>query len=272
MLRFDVWSRIALVFVDYIALIIAFALAYFVRVGFIFSTDFPFTPYFRVSLLVSLAWVGFFTVFRLYALEKRTDTREHVLRLLLINLLGTGTFLLFFFTFRKLLFSRLILVYVFLISTLFLVLIHYFAQKIRGLYSQKSIGISRVMIIGSNRSAEKLIQSLKSLSSKHRPIVILDGYGSSKKEVAGVPVLGKLNILESTVNEYHIDEIIQVDNIEQALNLITFCQQRGLKYAMLPSLLGVFYDQIEVEHMEFQPVVRLKDRKKRFFEMVFGRS
>lgn len=261
-----------LALVDYIALLAAFGLAYFIRVGFIFSTDFPFFPYFGVALFVSLAWVGFFVVFRIYALETRTDAREHIIRLFLVNILGTGTFLLFFFMFRKLLFSRLILVYVFLISTLLLILVHYFSQKIRGAYSRRSVGISRVLIIGSNRSAEKLIRSLKSLASKHKPIAILDGYGSGKKEVFGVPVLGKLNILESTVDEYKIDEIVQVDNIEQALNLITFCQQKGLKYAMLPSLLGVFHDQIEVERLEFQPIVRLKERKKRFFELFFGRN
>jgi FlaA1/EpsC-like NDP-sugar epimerase len=270
--KFDIFSRISLVIVDYIALLAAFSLAYFVRVGWIFSTDFPFWPYFKVSLIVSLVWIGFFVVFRLYALQKRTDSKEHVARLILVNLLGTGTFILFFFSFRKLLFSRLILIYVFLISTLLLVLTHYFSEKIRGMYSRKSIGISRVLIIGTNRSASKLLQALRTLSSKHRPVAILDGYGSNKKEIAGVPILGKLNILESTVDKYEINEIIQVDNIEQALNIITFCQKKGLKYAMLPSLLGVFHDQIEVETLEFQPVVRLKDRKKRIFELIFGNS
>ena len=270
MYKFDIFSRINLIIIDYIALLVAFSLSYFIRVGWIFSTDFLFWPYFKVSLIVSLVWIGFFAVFHLYALQKRTDTREHMARLILINLLGTGTFILFFFSFRKLLFSRLILIYVFLISILLLVLTHYFSEKIRGLYSKKSIGISRVLVIGTNRSAAKLLQTLKTLSSKHRPVAILDGYGSSKKEIAGVPVLGKLNILESTVDEYEIDEIIQVDNIEQALNIITFCQKKGLKYAMLPSLLGVFHDQIEVETLEFQPVVRLKNRRRRIFERLMG--
>lgn len=272
MYRFDVLSRLALMATDYVALLFAFALSYFIRVKWIFSTDFPFWPYFRIALIVSLVWVGFFVIFRLYALNRRTDTREHTFRLFLVNVLGTGTFLLFFFMFRKLIFSRLILVYCFLISTLLLLVTHYVSEKLRSFYSKKSIGISRVLIIGTNRSAEKLLSTLRTLSSKHRPVAILDGYGSGKKEVAGVPVLGKLNILESTVDTYHIDEIIQVDNIEQALNIITFCQQRGIKYAMLPSLLGVFHDQIGVENMEFQPIVRLKDRKPFLLERIFGRN
>ncbi len=268
--KFDVFSRISLIVVDYAALLTAFSLSYFVRVGWIFSTDFPFWPYFKVSLIVSLIWIGFFIVFRLYSLQKRTDTRGHIARLILVNLLGMGTFILFFFSFRKLLFSRLILIYVFLISVLLLILTHYFSEKIRGLYSKKSIGISRVLVIGTNRSATKLLQTLKTLSSRHRPVAILDGYGSSKEEIAGVPVLGKLNVLESTVDKYKIDEIIQVDNVEQALNIITFCQKKRLEYAMLPSLLGVFHDQIEVKTLEFQPVVRLKNKKRRIFERLFG--
>ena len=270
MFRYDVFSRLVLIGVDFIALGASFILAYFIRVGWIFSTDFPFWPYFRIALLVSFVWVIFLVVFRMYALQRRTDTREHIIRLFLVNILGTGTFLLFFFTFRKLLFSRWILVYVFLIATLLLIVTHIVSQKIRSHHTRKGRGISRTLIIGTNRSAAKLLQMLKGLSSKHRPVAILDGYGSRVKEVAGVPVLGKLNLLESTVKDLDIHEIIQVDNLEQTLNIITFCQQNGLRYAMLPSLLGVFHDQIELEMLEFQPVVRLRCGKG-FWERVFGK-
>jgi hypothetical protein len=41
---------------------------------------------------------------------------------------------------------------------------------------------------------------------------------------------------------------------------------------MLPSLLGVFHDQIEVQALEFQPVVRLKGKDLRFFERFFGQT
>jgi FlaA1/EpsC-like NDP-sugar epimerase len=268
---FDIYARFSLIFADYLALLTAFVLAYFIQVGWVFSSVFPFWPYFWVSVTVSFVWIAFFVFFRVYAVRKRTDTREHIARLIAVNLLGTGTFLLFFFTFRNLLFSRWILVYVFLIATVLLVGTHIGSQLMRARLSRKDRGISRLLIIGTNRSVAKFLQMLGNLSSQYKPIVILDGYGSSSKEVAGVPVIGKLNLLEDTVEKYNIHEIIQVDNLEQTLNIIHFCQQKGLRYAMLPSLLGVFHDQIELDLVEFQPVIRLKDKRKHFFENIFGR-
>lgn len=270
MLHFDVVSRFTLILADFCALVAAFVLSYFIRVGWILSTDFRFWPYLWVALCVSVVWIGFFIGARIYALGRRTDSYEHISRLIGVNILGTGTFLLFFFTFQGLIFSRWILVSVFVIATSLIIFNHIVGQKLRGLHAKANRGVSRVLIIGTNRTTEKLIHTLDILNSKHKPVAILDAYGSGKKEIGGVPVLGKLNILESTVEKYEIDEIIQTDNLEQTINLITFCQQHELKYAMLPSLLGVFHDNIELQTLEFQPVLRAKS-KRSFWEWILGK-
>ncbi len=269
--RIDVLSRLILVVTDYLLILGAFVLAYFIRVGWILSTDFPFSPYFKISALVSLAWIFFFVLFRVYALHHRTDTKGHFLRIFLANVAGIASFVILFFTLRKLFFSRLIPIYTFIIATFSLILAHWLAQKIRGKLTKKGKGVSRVLIIGANRATKELIKNLQEANSKHLPVAILDAYGSSLEEINNIPIAGKLNVLEKTIEKYKVDEIIQTDNLEQTLNIINFCQQKNLAYAMLPSLLGVFHNDIEVQTLEIQPVVRLKKPQVNLWEILLGK-
>ena len=49
----------------------AYALAYFLRVGFIFSSDFPFGRYIAVAALVSPAWLAMLAGTRTFALLRK---------------------------------------------------------------------------------------------------------------------------------------------------------------------------------------------------------
>jgi hypothetical protein len=82
----------------------------------------------------------------------------------------------------------------------------------------------------------------------------LDGRGTKETEVDGVPVLGRLNLLEETITQLKITHLIQCSDLEQSINLLSACRSRGLTYLMLPSVLGIIGDSERVEMLEGLPV------------------
>lgn len=261
--------RYLTIFVDYVLLIGAFALAYFVRVGFIFSTDLPFAPYLSSSFLAAAIWILSLVVFRGYSTVVRFNRPIHVIKVLVAGLTGTAAFGLIFYFSEKALFSRLLLVYLFVFGSLLMTLFHLLMLALERSLIRKGYGTTRLLIIGSNRGVKSFVAALKKNHSPYLPVAILDGYGTSEKEIAGVPVLGKLNILEDTVDRYQIQAIAQGDNIEQVVNIHSFCHQHGLDYYLLPYLFGAYQGQLQVSILE-RPVIHPMKHPPNLFEKLLG--
>jgi FlaA1/EpsC-like NDP-sugar epimerase len=239
---------------DYFLLQGMFILAYFMRVGFVMSSDFPFEPYFWTSLAAGLVWLSSLLVFRGYNPSIRLTRWIHITKVVIAGLTGTALFGLIFYFGQQSLFSRLLLGYIFVFGTLAMLLFHLIMQWIENSLIKKGYGNIRTLIIGSNRGVSAFIAELKKNHSPYVPVAVLDGYGTKQKDIHGVPVLGKLNILEETVDEYLIDAIVQGDNVEQVVNIVHFCDQNKLDYFLLPYLLGMYQDTLRVQMIE-KPVI-----------------
>lgn len=261
--------RYLTIFVDYFLLIAAFALAYFVRVGFIFSSDFPIEPYFRTAMIAAAVWIVSLVIFRGYSPNVRFNRLIHFLKVLIAGVTATAAFGLIFYFAEKVLFSRLLLIYMFVFGTGVMMLFHLMMLSVERQLIKKGYGIHRLLIIGSNRGVRSFIESLKKNQSSYVPVAILDGYGTSQREIEGVPVLGKLNILEETVEKYHIQAIAQGDNIEQVVNIHSFCFQHGLDYYLLPYLFGAYQGQLQVSFLE-KPVIHPMKQPPNLLEKLLG--
>ena len=71
------------------------------------------------------------------------------------------------------------------------------------------------LIIGATREAAALIKSLQEKKNPLKPVAILDGKGSKETTIEGVPVMGKLNKLEETLEKEGITHLIQCSDLEQ---------------------------------------------------------
>ena len=124
------------------------------------------------------------------------------------------------------------------------------------------MGVYRTLIIGSNRPAEAIVKMLVDKKPHIKPVAIINAHGGHQKEISGVPVVGKMNHFEKTVDEYKIDIILQVDHLEQSLNIINFALSRDIKYFMPPELLGVFQGNQMIEEIEGMPFLKVQKEKK----------
>src|SRR3989338_4123992 len=104
--------KIVQVLVDAILIMAAFALSYFLRIGFFFSSDFPFDPYATIALITTPITIFFAFFGRTYKLTQRILSFRHIQRVGFVAIMNVATFMiLYYFTYRMF-FSRLILGYI----------------------------------------------------------------------------------------------------------------------------------------------------------------
>ena len=250
------------VFVDGILILGAFALAYFLRIGFYFSTDFPFGEYFLVAAITMPLTLLFMFFIRAYKLNQQIISWRHIQRLTFVAIENVFVFMiLYYFTFREF-FSRLILIYVFALTLVFIYCWHLLFRWILQKASQREIGVYRTLIIGTNRPAQEIIHMLITSKSHIKPVAAIDAHGSNKTVIHGIPVVGKMNIFEKTIADHDIDIILQVDNLEQSLNIINYALANNIKYLMPPELLGIFQGHQMLEEIEGMPFLKVMKKKK----------
>lgn len=250
------------VIVDAILILAAFALAYFLRIGFYFSTEFSFQNYFLVALITLPFTLLFMFFIRAYKMSQQVRSLRHIQRLTFVALENVFLFMiLYYFTFREF-FSRLILIYLFVLTLAFTYTWHVVFRWILQKASSKEIGIYRALVIGTNRPAEAIVKMLITEKSHIKPVAAINAHGGSKTMLHGVPVVGKMNLFEKTIAEKDIDIIIQVDHLEQSLNIINYALANNIKYLMPPELLGIFQGHQIIEEVEGMPFLKVHKKKR----------
>lgn len=259
--------KILQIIVDALLIMAAFALAYFLRIGFYFSTEFPFQHYAIVALMTLPFTVLFMFFIRAYKLSQRVWSFRHIQRLTFVALENVFLFMiLYYFTYREF-FSRLILIYLFLLTLTLTFLWHNAFRWILQKASSKEIGVYRALIIGSNRPAEAIVKMLINEKSHIKPVAMINAHGGGKSVIAGVPVVGKMNIFEKAIAQHEIDVIIQADHLEQSLNIINYALSNNIKYMMPPELLGIFQGHQIIEEVEGAPFLKVHRHKKWYHDI-----
>lgn len=254
--------KIVQIIVDGGLILIAFALAYFARLGFIFSSDFPFDQYMKIALITMPVTLVFMFFARTYKLSQQINSLRHFQRIAFVAIENVAVFMvLYYFAYRNF-FSRLILVYIFGFTLLLIFGWHLFFRWILQKYSEREVGVFRVLVVGANRPASALIQQLIESKSHLKPVAVVDAHGTKQTDLHGVPVVGKMNLFERAIQDFNIDTIIQTDHLEQSVNIINYALNNNLRYAMPPELLGIFQGHQTLEEVEGLPFLRVKPHPK----------
>lgn len=245
-----IWRRLLQIIIDIVVVWAMFILAYFVRVEWVFSTDFLFEPFAWTSLVATFAWIAILGLSKVYRLPPRSGGRRtfDVLMILTGGIVAVGVLIVLYFFQRELIFSRLLGVYVLVFGAVWLLI----SQKIFRLwlahYKKKGRGY-KTLIIGANRVSEKFVAQVK--KDKYAPfqiVGVIDPYGLAKK-FKGTKLLGKLDQLEKVCDKEKVTAIVQCDAFEHTLSLVSFCEEKDIKFQFLPSLRGVFEDNLRLREI-----------------------
>jgi FlaA1/EpsC-like NDP-sugar epimerase len=239
---------------DLLLFVGVYAAAYFVRVGWIFSSDFPFIPYLLVALAVSPLWLLVLLTTRTFGLTRSQTSWRTGAYIAYSCVTGTALFALAYYFVVGLFFSRLLLVEALLGSIAITWAWHMVFDVWKRSVLRRDPAMFPTLVVGVTRESRALITLLESRKSLLKPVAILDGAGAKEKEIAGVPVLGKLNQLEAVLEKYRITHLIQCSDLEQSINLLGACRTRGITYLLLPSVLGIVEHDERIETLEGKPV------------------
>lgn len=238
---------------DLCVFISAYSLAYFLRVGWILSTDFPFKPYITVVAVTAPLWLVVLATTRTFALTRSQRTLRNFAYIAYSAAVGTAIFALGYYFLFGLFFSRMLLVYALVLSSLCIWVWHIAYHRFLRIMVRRNPPVFPTLIVGVTRESRELIAKLNKGTNPLKPVAILDGKGCKDKEISGVPVLGKLNKLEEVLGT-GITHLIQCSDLEQSLNLLSACRQKKITYMLLPSVLGMVERDEKIETLEGQPV------------------
>ncbi len=256
-----IWLRVIQIMLDVLLVWGMFLLAYFVRVNWIFSTDFPFELFALLSAIATLVWIGFLAFVKVYRLPPRSGMRYWYDIFLIVTggIIAIGFLIISYFFPREILFSRLIGVYALLFSSLWLFVSQHLFRILLGKAKKQGKGY-KTLIIGANRVAEQFVSRVKSDSFAPFQIVgVIDPYGLEKTFHAA-PLLGKLDQLESVCAREKVTALVQCDAFEHTLSLVSFCEEKDIKFQFLPSLRGVFEENLRLREIAGVRVISLVQR------------
>lgn len=249
--------RVSQIIIDFLLILLSFTLAYFLRVGLIFSSDFPFDAYATVFIPTGVFWILVLIFQNVYS-RAPISKRRLFISIMASNLIGITLFVLIFFYKRDIFFSRLILVYVWGISSILLIANAWIFRILKFYLRSRGIGTKKTLIVGANKAADQAIKNFQKFEPYYEPVAILDAYGTKKKDIRGIPVLGKMNSLEEVIREKNIQVIVQADCIEQSLNLIHLSEKNNIDYFLMPQLLGMYHKEAQVKMIGKKAMIVLK--------------
>ena len=240
-----------------------YALAYFLRVGFFLSSNFPFGPFLWSVVVVAPLWLLVLSTTRTFALTRNQRTLRNAAYIAYAALVGVALFTLAYYFRYKASFqglSRLLLLEAFVLSAVGTWLWHLCFDTFRRMILRRPPPSFPTLIIGVTREAASLIEQLNRHRNPLTPVAILDGHGAKEREICGVPVRGKLDRLEETLVQQKITHLIQCSDLEQSLNLLSACRRHGITYHLLPSVLGIVEHDERVESLEGHAVTVVEPR------------
>lgn len=248
------FSIILWLITDLAIFVASYMFAYFWRVGFILSTDFSFQKFLISTLIACVPWLVVLMTTRTFALGRNQSDLRNAANIAYASVVGNALFALVFYFLYGQFFSRLLLIQAFVLSTVTVFVWHIVYEKIQRMWLRKNPPAFPTLIVGVTRESTQLIETLIARKNPLTPVAFLDGTGAKDANIAGVPNEGKLNKLEDTIAKHKITHLIQCSDLEQSINLLSACRQRGITYMLLPSVLGIVEHDEKVELLEGRPV------------------
>jgi exopolysaccharide biosynthesis polyprenyl glycosylphosphotransferase len=271
---------------DCIALLAAFSGAYILRVS-VNHQQVANQVHARTYILVFLALLPFWIV--IFALLGLYDSNIYEKRFSEISRLFVGSFIGMLFVIfwnylsvKPILPSKLVPIYGFLLSFLFLMLARTLCRVVREIMFRFNRGLTNIVIIGSTNVTTELIDSLKdSRKSGYRILGIVSNLKVAE-QFSGLKYFESFDEAIKSINSKRISSIIQTElykNEDKNREILEFAQTKHIGYRFIPGNDELFVGNINVELFRSSiPVIAVHQTAllgwgrivKRLFDLVFG--
>jgi len=255
MKRSELFFGAVLVPLDFGALLLAGAAAYFLRVSetiqtirpVVFELELPFLEYMQLAAIVSAMIVGIFAFEGLYSLQTTRRPLWELTRIFYGILIGAMLVIFYAFLQAELFNSRFIFFSASTFAFIFVSISRYVVRRIQLGLVARGFGVHRVALVGNGRYANQL-----------------DKLFANSPELA-YRVVGRCEIvrwdaLERIYRRFGIDEIMQTDPSlpeEDNLVLLDFCAKYKIDYKYIPNLFESYASHVKYRQVGGVPMVEL---------------
>lgn len=166
--------------------------------------------------------------------------------------------------------SRLLFVYAWAFALVLLFLVRVAKRKSREAIWARDIGVRRVLIAGNGTSGRRLMQMLFATPGMGLRVAgyVDEGIGrrsltaGSERGVVRAQRLGSLEDIPSILNRTPVDEVILALPSEghgRALEIANWCRSAGVPFRVVPDLLQLSLDRVQLEEISGVPMLSVRE-------------
>ena len=166
--------------------------------------------------------------------------------------------------------SRAIYMYAVVIGTTLMLGHRALTISVRSRLFDRGMGVDNAIIVGDSENARRLAQSLLGQSQWGYS---LKGFISNAEQLPRLNVatekgirwtdrLGGIDDVATVASQYHIDEvfIIEADHTNEEIDqMIESCRSRGVHFRMVPELLQISMDRVDITEINGVPLIGVRD-------------
>jgi len=277
MKRSELFFSFLLVPLDFLMIAAAGVSAYYLRFTALATEirpvifNLPFAEYFKILLLIALAWLIIFALAGLYNIKGSRRLTKEVYRVVLACSTGLMLIVILIFVFRELFSSRFIVLAGWLLAIVYISSARVIVRIIQRLFLNYGVGVHKLILVGNSGTTDILIHEFSTRKNLGYEIV---------KRLKDFSLASEQEMTEF-VKTNEVDEIIQSDpNLSKTemLRLFDFADENHLTFKYAADLLGAKVLKTEVAEIAGIPVAEVKKTPldgwgrilKRIFDIVFS--
>ncbi len=268
-----------LIISDIITIIICFLVSYWIR----FVLEVlpvtkgvpPLAEYIKMLPLVTLIWLWIFRRFGLYDTRRKISSIDQSFIIFKAVSLGTFSIMAITFLYRDFSYSRLVIVYNWIISLFMIIGTRTLLKSVHLWMFQHGVEVRRTLIVGANNTAKTLIRKIKKYNLDYQIIGLIDNNTEVEGyDFEGIKILGPLDSIGLYAKGKNINEIIFTlpsSLHERIFEIIRQCDGLDINFSMVPDFYEILKGKTSIGEIHGIPLIGLKEVSLNDFDRVVKR-
>ncbi|MEN8098175.1 MAG: sugar transferase [Chloroflexota bacterium] len=259
-------ARWALFISDVVLINLAFAASYYLRYELeLFRTVdpvnyVPYSAYWGLQLGYNLVLILILRLEGAWRLRRGASFLDEVYTIINGTTTSMAIVLVVIFGFRPLAFSRLLLLYVSVLTVVLLSISRLTFRSLRSAQRRRGVGVDRTLIVGGGEVARAVLRTLVALPDLGYRVVgyVLPDTGEEQEPLGRFPNLGTLDRIPEILEEHQINEVIITlpsSQRRRIQRILQQCRARGARGRIVPDFFQLSLQRVDVDNLGGIPLM-----------------
>jgi exopolysaccharide biosynthesis polyprenyl glycosylphosphotransferase len=224
----------------------------------------PYTAYLGLQAGYTVVLIAALKIEGAWTLRRSSSWLDEVYAIINGTTTGMAVVLVIIFGIRPLAFSRLLLLYVSVLTVFFLSLSRLVKRSIESYQRRRGIGVARTIIVGAGEVGMTVMRTLVARPDMGYKLVgfVETGPNQIGDTIGRFHRLGGLDNLEATLAEHNTDEVIITlpsDQNYMIQQVIRQCQKAGVRTRIVPDFFQMSLSQVDIDYLAGIPLIGVRE-------------